>query len=308
MSGSDALIEYPHRMPPRPRLLVGIGLGLLALLCWTGHVTPLTTAVSACLAALAVTFIRSGLPRRAFIRLDLEQGRLRTKALSIALTDLSRVDLRAAAGDGLGRARTSYSAIAVRSDGGLVELLESGNPTELIRFARSLQGSLPVRVTWERDQPTFTDWLADGSIAPQVRFIRGRAYARQRKASLMTWVVALGLGITWAYFFLGAEAPPSLFSLFLALGSLLFTLFTASLVTFNVTLISLGPVIHFERRVLGIKIFELRLDASEVLRVCALAPNGEAGHLLLVTRDNAYAVPLAEPANHRAMQVLTGAA
>ncbi len=308
MRGSDALIEYPHRMPPRPRVLVGVGLGLLALVCWTGHVTSLTYAVSACLAALAATLIRSGLPRRDSIRIDPSRGVLETRTISLSLADVSRVDLRAAAGDALGRARTSYSAIAVKHDGRKVELLESGDPTELIRFARAIQGALEVRVTWDFEQPTLANWLASGPITPTERHIRGRAYARQRKASLMTWVVAIGLGITWAVFILRAERPPSLFSLSLATGSLLFAFLTAAVVTFNVTLVSLGQTIRFERRVLGFRIFDLKVQASDVLRVSSLAPNGEAGHLLLVTRDAAYAVPLAEPANHRAMQLLTGAA
>lgn len=309
MGGSDASIQFSHRKPPRPRLLLGIGLMLLALIGWAGTISTLTVAVSLCLAGLGATLARSGLPRRELTRIDVRSGMLTASLGSVRLEELSRIELRALSGDLTGHARPTYAAVAVGTDGRELSVLECSDPSELIGLGRAFEGAVRVTVGWAHDNPPLHAWLEAGKpeSAPTHHQVRGRAFARQRKASLMTWIVALGLGITWAYFLVKAERPPSTLSLLLALGSLAFTFLTAALVTFDMVLVTLGREIHVERRIFGVTVRHIALDAGNVVRAAALTASNEGGHLLLVTRDDAIAVPLAEPAVHRVAELLSGA-
>jgi hypothetical protein len=309
MQRREEAIEFAHRRPPRPRLLIGLGLVGLACLGWLGPVTVLTASVSLALLTLGVLLVASGSPRWEPIRFEPSTGTLEARGTLFCAGEPQRIELRALAGDALGRARPSYAAVAVRGDGSRVEVLESETPADLVRFGRALDAHLPVVVTWVAGSPRLGDWLntANPPLALPSRRIRGRAFARRRKASWMTWTVALGLGVTWTYFVWSSPSPPTSFSLGLAIGSFAFTLLTATLVTFDATLVTLGDDVQVERRVLGVTLRRLVLPRQDILRVAPLTPDGEAGHLLFVMRAGAVAVQLAEPATHRVAQLFAEA-
>ncbi len=302
MQRRENSIEFLHRRPPQPRLLTGLGLIGLAGVAWWAPVTPLTATVSLSLLTFGVVLVASGCPRWEPIRFDPKSGSLDVRGSVFDPGELSRIELQALAGGPLGRARPSYAAFAVRSDGEREELFEGDSPAPLVRFGRLLAPQVPVLVTWAEGSPLLGDWLKRErplGLLPEGR-VRGDAFARQRKASRMTWAVALGLGITWSYFVLIAPVPPSTFSLGLAMGSFAFMVLTAALVTFNATFLHFHPEhVFVERRVLGVRVKSLRLAREEILRVSPLTPDGEAGHLLFVTRKSAVAVPLAQPTTGR---------
>jgi hypothetical protein len=309
MQRREDAIEFAHRRPPRPRLLVGLGLVGLACLAWWGPVTALTAAVSLGSITLGVLLVASGSPRWEPIRFEPRTGMLEARGTLFTPGDPQRIELCAAAGDALGRARPSYAAFAVRRDGSRVEVLESETPADIVRFGRALEAHLPVIVTWVPGRPHWGDWLSGAEPPPALpsRLVRGRAFARRRKASWTTWTVAAGLGVTWTYFVLRAPSSPTTFSLGLALGSFAFTLLTAALVTFDVTWVTLGDEVRVERRVLGVTVRRLVLPREDILRVTPLTPDGEAGHLLFVTRTGAVSVQLAQPAARRVAQLFMDA-
>ncbi len=309
MQRREEAIEFAHRRPPRPRLLIGLGLVGLSSLGWLGPVTLLTAAVSLALLTLGVLLIASGAPRWEPIRFDPTTGTLDARGTLFTAGEPERLELCAAAGDALGRARPSYAAVAVRADGSRIEVLESESPADLVRFGRALDAHLPVLVTWDAGRPRLSDWLKTAKPPASLpsRCVRGRAFARRRKASWMTWTVALGLGVTWSYFVVRSPSSPTAFSLGLAIGSFAFTLLTAALVTFDITLVTLGDEVQVERRVLGITLRRQVLPRRDILRVAPLTPDGEAGHLLFVTRGGEVAVQLAEPATHRVAQLFAEA-
>lgn len=302
-------LDLEYRRGTRPRLLVGIGLALVSGLGALGERTPVTWAVSALLGGLAAYLVITGRARRGHVRFDLEGRSLTSTLHKRRVEGVAHVELVARSGDLEGRPRPSYAAEAVTDDDVRHEIYESGDPSDLLRWARRMDRVLPVRVAWVEGHPRVGEWLSAGTETgpgrpERPRRIEGASQPRRGPVTQLLVGIAVGLGIIWGIFLSGSKVPPADLSVALALGSILFVLLTAFLVATDHTVLEVDDEVRIERRRLGMSLTRLRIPLRDVRRVAALTPDGESGVLLLLTDDDVFSVPLAQPATEQAARAL----
>lgn len=310
MGAAPEELEIEGRRRTRPRVLVGIGLGLLSTLSWLGERTPITWAVSFLLGGCATYLVLTGRARRGRVRV-LSGGRTVVSTLQRRpIHDVETVEIVAAGGELGGHPRASYTAEAVDTGGRRHELYESADPAELLRWARDLDAAVPVRITWERERPRVRDWLhgeptvssaAASRAAPRPQRREGARvisspYARHGRVSRLLVAIALALGIIWTIFLLGSRAPVAPLSVTLALASVAFVVLTAVLVATDRTIVDVRETVTLERRRLGARLSHWEVPLREVVRAESLTPDGDAGFLVVVTEREILSVPLAQPA------------
>lgn len=304
-------LEIEHRRATRPRLIVGVGLVVLASLIWFGTRTLMNWLVFGVLLAIAAALIVTGRARRIRISFDPAQGTVESSPRGRRIEGLDHVELAARSGELEGLPRPSFAAIAVTKDGTRTEIYETGIPADLLRWGRMLDAAVPVRVAWTPQQPRVREWLdrppADSSVvAPptEPQRIEGRSDGSQRKVSRLLFAIAGALGLAWALFILGSQARPDILSVALAIGSVVFILLTAALVTTDRTVIEIGSSLIVERRRLGLRLYRLEVPLAEIRLAEPLTPDGQTGFLLLVTDRDILSLPLAQPATSEVASAL----
>ncbi len=321
MGAAPEEIEFDGRRRTRPRLLVGVGLGLLSTLSWLGERTAVTWAVSLLLGSCAAYLVLTGRSRRGRIRVVPGEPTILSTLQRRPIQGVETVELVAAGGERGRHPRASYTAETVDAEGRRHELYESADPAELLSWARRLDGALPVRITWEPGRPRVRDWLdergapAHGAVSattPRLRRVppRGGArivsspYAQHHRVSRLLAGIAVGVSVIWTIFLLRSEATVAPLSVALALASVAFVVLTAALVATDRTVVDVGETLTIERRRLGARLWRREVPLGDVVRAAPVTPDGDAGFLVVVTEQEILSVPLAQPAAARAARTL----
>lgn len=307
MSPPPAL-DLEYRQPTRPRLLVGVGVAVVSSLGWLGERTPVTWATSLLLALCALYLVVTGRRRRGCVRVDPALHQVTSTLPKTRVERAERVELQLGRGDLLGLPRPSFAAVVVSAENVRHPIYESGDPNDLLRWARRLDEVLPVRVGWVAGQPRMLEWLQSGAgvgdPVAQAETIHGASHGGQRRVSQLLFGITAALGVAWGLFLTGSEVRPAPLSVALALGTLAFVLLTAALVATDFVTISVGKDVVVERRRLGLVLRRLAVPRTEVLRAEALTADGHSPVLLLVTERDVWSVPLAQPAATQAARAL----
>lgn len=320
MGAAPEGIEFDGRRRTRPRLLVGIGLGLLSTLSWLGERTAVTWAVALLLGSCAAYLVVTGRSRRGRIRVQAEGPTILSTLQRRPIQGVETVELVAAGGERGRHPRASYTAEAVAAAGQRHELYESADPAELLSWARKLDGALPVRIAWEPGKPRVRDWLDEritpggtaSAVTPRLRRVPPRddthivssPYAQHQRVSRLLSGIAVTVSVIWAIFLLRSEVPVAPLSVALALASVAFVVLTAALVATDRTVVEVGENLTIERRRLGARLWRREVPLDEVVRAAPLTPDGDAGFLVVVTEREILSVPLAQPAAARAARAL----
>jgi hypothetical protein len=286
-----------------------VGVAVVSSLGWLGVRTPVTWATSVLLAALALYLVVTGRGRRGRVSVDPAERAIASTLPRRRVERVERVELVLGRGDLVGLPRPSYAAVAVSAGNVRQAIYESGDPSDLLRWARRLDALLPVRVTWVAGQPRMREWLQGGDrgemqTTAASETIRGASHARKKRVSQLLFGITVALGFAWGLFLTRSDVRPAALSIALAVGTLAFLLLTAALVATDRTTIMVGEDVVVERRRLGVLLSRLSVPRAELQRAEALTTDGDAAVLLLVTEQDVWSVPLAQPATNQAARAL----